>query len=189
MQTELYFLRSSEQNIANDILHFAARFDNSGETLDDHPYLNQYVRNYGHYNGDIGVYAIVENKVAGAAWVRVLADGFGHIDLNTPELVFGVKPEFRNRGIGSEILEQLFCEVSKVFSQMSLSVREDNPVIKMYERNGFVKVEGSAHKNRAGTYSFTMLKKFGEVAEEVQPKMTLEEERFIKSFKPTNETY
>ncbi len=186
MQIELYFLRSSEQNIAKDILYYAARLDESKQSLEEYPKLAQYTRNYGHYNGDIGVYAIVDNVVAGAAWVRVLADGFGHVDLNTPELVFGVKPDLRNKKIGSQVLEQLFSEVSKVFSQMSLSVREDNPVVKMYERYGFVKVEGSEHKNPAGTYSFTMLKVFGDEVSKVEEEKSLEEACFHKSFRPHN---
>lgn len=164
MNYELYFLRSSEQYLCKTLLYYAARLDESHETLDDHPYLEQYQRLFGTFNGDIGVYALMNNELAGGAWVRLLANGFGFVDHHTPELVFAVKPAFRNQGLGTKIMEQLMLEVSKVFTQMSLSVREDNPVIRLYERLGFEKVDGSERKNIAGSLSFTMLKRFDEPA-------------------------
>ncbi len=182
MNIELYFLRSSEHFIVKDLLHYAACLDESGETLDDHPYLEQYHRNYGNYNGDIGVYAFVDNKVAGGAWVRMLLNGFGHVDTNTPELAFAVLPEYRNQGLGTKIMEQLMNEVANIYPQMSLSVRENNPVIHLYERLGFTKVDGSERTNTAGSISFTMLKKFEEQTKKETPKSSLEEERFRKSF-------
>jgi len=182
MNQELYFLRSSEQYLAKELLFYAARLDESNQSLDDFPELEQYERNYGSYSGDIGVYIMADGKVAGGAWVRVLANGFGHIDHDTPELVLAVKPEFRNKGIATAIMQQLFTEVSKVFSQMSLSVRDTNPVISLYERLGFEKVNGSEHDNPAGSVSFKMIKVFEkvEVAKEVKH---LEEECFRKSFR------
>ena len=182
MNQELYFLRSSEQYLAKELLYYAARLDESDENLEDYPQLQQYERNYGSYNGDIGVYIIADAKVAGGAWVRVLADGFGHVDHDTPELVLAVKPAFRNKGIATAIMQQLFIEVSKVFSQMSLSVRETNPAISLYERLGFKKVIGSEQTNLAGSISFTMLKIFEKTEEEKEVKH-LEEECFRKSFR------
>ncbi|MGB5965039.1 MAG: GNAT family N-acetyltransferase [Sulfurimonadaceae bacterium] len=182
MNIELYFLRSSEHFIVKDLLHYAARLDESGETLNDHPYLEQYHRNYGNYNGDIGVYLFVDNKVAGGAWVRMLLNGFGHVDTNTPELAFAVLPEYRNQGLGTMIMEQLMKEVAKIYPQMSLSVRKNNPVIHLYERLGFTKVDGSEQTDSAGSISITMLKKFEEQTKKETPKPSLEEERFRKSF-------
>ena len=181
MSTELYFLRSSEAFVVQDLLKYAARLDESGETLEDHPYLKQYYRNYGNFNGDIGVYAIVGNKIAGGAWSRMLADGFGFVDTQTPELAFAVLPEFRNQGIGTQILNQLLNEIAKLYPQVSLAVREDNPAIKLYERLGFKKVEGSESTNIAGSISFKMVKKLEEKVPEPQ-KESLEERQFKKSF-------
>lgn len=182
MNIELYFLRSSEHFIVKDLLHYATRLDESGKSLDDHPYLQQYHLNYGNRNGDIGVYAFVDNKLAGGAWVRLLPEGFGYIDTETPELAFAVLPQYRNRGIGTAIMQQLISEVAKLYPQISLSVREENPVIRLYERLGFSKVEGSERTNIAGTNSFTMLKKLEQQTSTEKPKPSLEEERFRKSF-------
>ena len=181
MNTELYFLRSSEQFIVKDLLLYAARLDTTTETVEDHPYLEQYIRNYGNYNGDMGVYALVDNTVVGGAWVRMLANGFGHVDVHTPELAFAVLPEYRNQGVGTKILTQLLTEVSKLYSQVSLAVREDNPAIKLYERFGFEKVEGSEMENVPESLSFKMLKVL-EKPSEKKEKPSLEEARFIKSF-------
>jgi len=182
MSTELYFLRSSEHFIVKDLLHYAARLDESAETLEAHPYLEQYHRNYGNFNGDIGVYAIVDNKIAGGAWSRMLLNGFGHVDAKTPELAFAVLPEFRNQGIGTQIINQLLNEIAKLYPKVSLAVREGNPAIKIYERLGFEKVEGSEMTNVAGSISFKMLKTLEKQEEVLSAKASLEEERFRKSF-------
>jgi ribosomal protein S18 acetylase RimI-like enzyme len=182
MEKELYFLRSSEQYLAKELLVYAARLDETGESLDAYPSLEQYERNYGSYSGDVGVYIIVENKVAGGAWVRLLANGYGHVDHDTPELVFTVKPEFRNQGIGTAIMHQLFIEVSKVFKRISLSVKEGSPAVALYERLGFSKVESSEHENSSGSISFKMLKILDEQKPTQKETKHLEEECFRKSF-------
>lgn len=183
MEHELYFLRSSEQYLAKELLGYAAGLDERGERVDKYPSLEQYERNYGFYSGDIGVYIIVANKVAGGGWVRLLANGYGHVDHDTPELVLAVKPEFRNQGIGTAVMNQLFIEVSKIFSGISLSVEETSPAVSFYERLGFKKIEGSEHANSRGSVSFKMRK----ILEENQPPEEetkhLEAERFRKSFR------
>lgn len=183
MEHELYFLRSSEQYLAKELLRYAAGLDETGESLEKHPSLEQYERNYGAYNGDTGVYIIVDNKVAGGAWTRLLANGYGHIDHDTPELVFAVKPEFRNQGIGTAIMNQLFVEVSKVFGSISLSVEETSRAVPLFERLGFKKLEGSEHSNSCGSVSFKMLKILEENQSPEKETKHLEEERFRKSFR------
>ena len=111
----------------------------------------------------------------------MLADGFGFVDTQTPELAFAVLPEFRNQGIGTHILNQLLNEIAKLYPQVSLSVREDNPAISLYERIGFSKIEGSESTNIAGSISFKMVKKLEEKIPEPQ-KESLEERQFKKSF-------
>jgi ribosomal protein S18 acetylase RimI-like enzyme len=183
MEHELYFLRSSEQYLAKELLVYAAHLDEIGESLDKYPSLQQYERDYGSYSGDVGVYIIVENKVAGGAWVRLLANGYGHIDHDTPELVLAVKPAFRNQGIGTAVMNQLFVEVSKVFSRISLSVKEESPAVRLYERLGFEKVEGSEHENTQGSVSFKMLKRLDEKKTPEEERKHLEEACFRKSFR------
>jgi len=182
MQTELYFLRSSEQYLAKELLYYAMSLEQSDKNLQDYPKLEQYERNYGTYGGDIGVYMMADGKVAGGAWVRILANGFGYVDQDTPELILTVKPEYRNKGIAKAVMHQLFIEVSKIFSQISMSVSDTNPAISFYEDLGFKKLEGSKHTSPIGRPSFVMLKRL-EKPEQEQEIKHLEEECFRKSFR------
>lgn len=159
----LYFLRSSEQKITTDMLHFAMRLDELNKTLKDFPELNIYDRFYGLTTRDLGLYALHENKIAGAVWIRQLKaqDGAkGFIDADTPILNIAVKPEFRAQGIGTAMLEQFLLEAGVLFEQISVSVVKDSYALKFYEKFGFVKVEGSDGKSPVdGSDVFTMVKK------------------------------
>lgn len=186
---ELYFLRSFEVEIAKEILLYAARLDEENKTLEDVPQLNRYIEHYGIYKTDIGVYALVDNKLAGAGWVRLLKGennrGFGYIDDETPELVLGVKPEFRNQGVGTQIMNQLMQEVAISFEKMSLCVREANPAIKLYERLGFTKVEGSdSFDEQRALNTFIMLKELEPAAADTQ-----EEDWYKATQKWRNDVY
>jgi L-amino acid N-acyltransferase YncA len=185
MNKELYFLRSSEQYVAKQLLTYVVGLDQTGDELSNHPYLEQYEREFGSFSGDVGVYMVVDNKLAGGAWVRILKNGFAFIDFDTPELVIALKPEFRNQGIGTEIMNQLFIEVSKIFSQVCISVVNGNKSISFFENLGFKKVENSDYENGAGGVSFKMLKILDELKEQKEEKH-LEEECFKKSFRQTN---
>lgn len=184
MEKELYFLRSSEQYLAKELLLYAVHFDETGSSLEEYPSLEQYHREYGAFNGDIGVYLIADKKAAGGAWVRLLANGFALVDHDTPELVCAVLPEFRQQGIGTLVLQQLFIEVSKIYPQISLCVTKGSPAIALFARLGFVKVENSEHRNAQAEEAITMLKVFEEAAAPKEQKLNkLEEECFRKSFR------
>jgi ribosomal protein S18 acetylase RimI-like enzyme len=162
MNPTLYFLRSSEQKIATDILHYALRLDALGTSLDALPALRVYDRHYGLSHRDLGLYALAGHEVAGAAWIRLLdaeANVPGFIDAATPLLMIGVKPAFRSRGIGSAMLEQLLLEAGALYEQLSVSVLADSPAVRFYERFGFVRVGGSEGKSPIdGSDVFTMVR-------------------------------
>lgn len=164
MTPTLFFLRSSEQRIVTNLLKVAARLEEDKLTLQEVPHLRIYDEHYGRNNTDIGLYAMVGTEVAGGAWVRLFNEdspGYGFVDTNTPELVLGVKVPYRNQGIATMLLQQLFIEVARSFKQMSLCVRTTNPVIALYERLGFCKVEGSeVYNKKNNTTVITMLKVF-----------------------------
>ncbi len=148
MHLELYFLRSFEHEIATELLHYAAGLDETDQTLDTHPYLEKYYKNYGLYATDIGVYAMVDNKVAGAAWVRMLKGdhegnnrGLAFVDDQTPELVIGVKPPYRNKGIGTVLMQQLLTEVGFSYKQLALAVESGSAAYTFFEKLGFVALQ------------------------------------------------
>ena len=122
--------------------------------------LVRYVQGWGRI-GDLGVIASQNDVPAGAAWVRLWTEGdhgYGYVADEVPELAIAVIPEVRGQGVGTEMLKQLFDLAKPQFSAISLSIRADNPALRLYERMGFVAVSGSEMMNREGGRSFNMLK-------------------------------
>jgi ribosomal protein S18 acetylase RimI-like enzyme len=164
MKPTLYFLRSSEQKILTDMLYYAMRLDEVNKSLADLPKLSIYSDFYGYTSKDLGLYALVDNQLAGAVWIRRLkADhaSNGYIDDNTPILNIAVLPEFRGEGIGSQMIEQLFVEAGALYENISVSVVEDSPAIRFYERHGFIRHDsGSVEQSFVdGKEVITLIKK------------------------------
>lgn len=162
MTPTLYFLRSSEQKIATDMIHFAYRLDEVAKTLDDVQELDMYHKFYGLTDKDLGLYALVENKIAGAIWIRLLKkenNPNAFVDEETPVLTIAVKPEFRDKGIGSAMLEQLFLEAGARYKQISISVLSDEKTTRYFQRFGFSALDNSnAQSPVDGAKVVTMIK-------------------------------
>lgn len=132
------------------MLHYAYRLDEVGKTLKDVMELETYSKSYGLSSKDLGLYALSEHKIAGAAWLRLLREddnANGFIDEKTPVLTIGIKPEFRAIGIGSAMLEQLFLEAGALFEYMSVSVLKSGKALSFFKKHGFVEVENSFGKS------------------------------------------
>jgi len=105
------------------------------------PELNYYIRDW-MKESDTGVIAEYGDYKAGAAWSRVAENknctGYGFIDLATPELCFAVQQKYRNRGLGTALMEALFGELKeKGYNKLSLSVSKTNRAVRLYRRLGF----------------------------------------------------
>jgi len=105
------------------------------------PELAKYARAWGR-GGDIGLVAVDvgSDEPIGAAWLRLLTGderGYGYVDDETPELGMAVLPEYRGRGIGSDLLGHLLKSIRAVYPSVCLSVAADNPAARLYERAGF----------------------------------------------------
>ncbi|EDZ63291.1 Acyl-CoA N-acyltransferase [Sulfurimonas gotlandica GD1] len=144
------------------MLRYSMRLDELNKSLQDFPELNIYDRFYGLSSKDLGLYSLVENKIAGAIWIRLLKaeDGaLGYLDASTPVLNIAVIPEFRSKKIGSAMLAQLLLEAGAVFERISASVTQNSNAQKLFEKFGFIKVDGSDAKSPVdGSDVFTMLK-------------------------------
>ncbi|TVQ96443.1 MAG: N-acetyltransferase [Spirochaetaceae bacterium] len=105
------------------------------------PELARYVRGWGR-EGDCGFLAAAGKPIGepvGAVWLRVLGGedrGFGYVAEDTPELSIALLPEFRDRGIGTQLLSRLFAAPCGD-TPVSLSVSTDNPAVRLYRRFGF----------------------------------------------------
>jgi ribosomal protein S18 acetylase RimI-like enzyme len=120
------------------------------------PDLARYVEGWGKPT-DLGIIALVYvNQPVGAAWLRLLGGdhrGYGHVDDTIPELSIAVQPEYRSFGVGTALLQRLLNAARDHFPGISLSVSNDNPARRLYERAGFNPIKTSGD-------SITMLLEF-----------------------------
>lgn len=100
------------------------------------PEINQYLANWGR-PGDFALIAELKEQPVGAAWLRLLKQGYGYVDEVTPELTVAVLPELRGQGIGSTLLAALCRYARTRYAAISLSVSVDNPAVRLYQRLGF----------------------------------------------------
>jgi ribosomal protein S18 acetylase RimI-like enzyme len=146
------------------MLYAAAHMEEAGQSLEDakrQPELARYVEEWGR-QGDMGCIAVSQTtgEPVSAAWVRLFTRaeaGYGYVNDETPELVIGTVKEYRGRGAGTQALRGLIAGCHPRYAGISLSVRADNPAVRLYERLGFRKVAGTESVNRVGTTSYTML--------------------------------
>jgi len=155
-------LLTDEDEPTLSIMLMHAAHEYSVAAVKINPDLARYVGSWGRY-GDIGVVAEIEGAAIGAAWLRLWSEGdhgYGYLDNQTPELAIAVVPESRGNGIGTALLKQLLVIAQPQFSAVCLSIRADNPALRLYKRLGFVRVPNTEVTNRTGNVSFTMRRKF-----------------------------
>ena len=102
--------------------------------------LQVYVKNFGQDPDDHCLVAECDGKIVGAVWTRVMED-YGHIDSQIPSLAISLYKEYRNQGIGTELLKRMLDLLrNKGYEKVSLSVQKANYALKMYQNNGFIVV-------------------------------------------------
>ena len=101
------------------------------------PDLQVYVKDFGKNKGDLCLVAQVSDKIVGAVWVRIMND-YGHIDNETPSFAISLLKEYRNYGIGTELMKQMLTKLKlEGYKQVSLSVQKMNYAVHMYRKIGF----------------------------------------------------
>ena len=112
------------------------------------PAIALYVANWGR-PGDFGAIAEGDDGLVGAAWWRHFTPeehGFGYIGPETPEVTVAVAPDYRGQGVGTALLSALAGEArSEGITSLSLSVKDGNDAVRLYERIGFRPVERTAN--------------------------------------------
>ena len=99
--------------------------------------LQVYVRNFGHEPDDRCLVAECDGRIVGAVWTRIMHD-YGHISDDTPSLAISLYKEYRNKGIGTKLLETMIALLQNDgYSQVSLSVQKANYAVGMYIKAGF----------------------------------------------------
>ena len=122
-------------------IHVAFEESPPDPSIVEQPDVARYVRGWGRTH-DAGVVAVDsrEDRVVGAAWLRMWTAedrGYGYLDDETPELSMSVEPEWRGRGVGTRLLEELLVHADQVHAAVSLSVSARNPAQRLYRRFGF----------------------------------------------------
>ncbi|HWQ11332.1 MAG TPA: GNAT family N-acetyltransferase [Roseiflexaceae bacterium] len=152
----------SDEPFLWEMLFEAAHMAQDGATAADearaHPYLARYLAGWGRPD-DVGVVAEEAGTARrlGAAWARLLdhapgsAAGAGEA---LPEVAIAVVPGLRGGGIGGRLIRGL-CDAARLFyPALALTVRDENPARRMYERAGFVVTHTIT--NRVGGRSVAM---------------------------------
>ncbi len=99
--------------------------------------LQVYVGDFGKQPDDRCLVAECDGRVIGAVWTRVMND-YGHIADGIPSLAMSLYKEYRNKGIGTEMLKNLLQLLGKDgYRQVSLSVQKENYAVRMYRKVGF----------------------------------------------------
>lgn len=103
--------------------------------------MARYYRNWGK-QGDIGFFAVYNDEVIGAVWLRLFGKdekGYGYVSPDIPELSIAVSPGYRGRGAGNSLMKTLFNDPSVLnYQAVSLSVSRDNSAVHLYKKYGFI---------------------------------------------------
>jgi ribosomal protein S18 acetylase RimI-like enzyme len=106
----------------------------------DESHLSRYVEDFGR-RGDNAMVLLANAELVGAVWCRLFSNedqGYGFVDDRTPELSIAVAEAWRNRGLGTRLLEELFELMrDRGFTAVSLSVDCRSPAVDLYRRSGF----------------------------------------------------
>ena len=99
--------------------------------------LQVYVRNFGKKADDRCLVAKVGGRIVGAVWTRIMND-YGHIADGIPSLAISLYKDYRNQGIGMELLRKMLQLLRRDgYPQVSLSVQKANYAFRMYQKAGF----------------------------------------------------
>jgi ribosomal protein S18 acetylase RimI-like enzyme len=144
-------------------LYFAAHMDEqagiSPESAKNDPALAPYVAGWGDRHSDLGLIARLASKgqAIGAAWIRLMPIGwplYRYVSSDIPELAIAVLPDYLGCGIGTRLLTTMAEAAAGRFQAIALSVRDNNPARRLYERFGFAAV--ATIRNRVDGTSLVM---------------------------------
>ncbi len=101
------------------------------------PEIALYYEGFGNGRADNCIVAEVDGKVVGAVWTRIMND-YGHVDDKTPSFAISLLKEFRNQGIGTELMRRMLQLLkNQGYKQASLAVQKANYAVRMYKKVGF----------------------------------------------------
>ena len=134
---ETYLLR----DFLYEAIYIPEGMDAPPKEVVDLPELRVYIEDFGKKKDDFCLMAECEGKVVGAVWVRIMND-YGHVDDETPSLSISLYKEYRNKGIGCNLMHIMIERLKeKGYGRVSLSVQKANYAFRMYLKLGFVVIK------------------------------------------------
>lgn len=150
MNYKIRKIRENEYKLLDDFI-YEAIFIPEGVTpppksIINQPDLQVYVKDFGREKDDICFVAEAEGEVVGAVWVRDMQD-YGHIADGVPSFAISLYKEYRNFGIGTELMKTMLDELkNRGYKRTSLAVQKANYAAKMYKKVGFYVVDENAEE-------------------------------------------
>ena len=110
------------------------------------PELRLYIDCFGFIEGDNCLVAEEDGKIVGACWTRIMED-YGHVDNSTPSFAISLYPEYRGRGIGTKLMQEMLKLLKEQgYEKASLAVQKANYAVRMYKKVGFEIVDENAEE-------------------------------------------
>ena len=78
----------------------------------EQPELRIYYENFGTGRADYCIVADADGKVVGAVWTRIMND-YGHVDDETPSFAISLHKEYRGKGIGTQMIQEMLSLLKK----------------------------------------------------------------------------
>ncbi|MFR8104229.1 MAG: GNAT family N-acetyltransferase [Clostridia bacterium] len=134
-------IRKDEYKLLDDFLYEAIFIPNGSEKpskeIIKSEELQVYIKDFGIYKDDYCLIAECDKKIVGACWTRIMND-YGHIDNETPSFAISLFEEYRGKGIGTKLMQEMLKLLKeKGYKKTSLSVQKSNYAVKMYKNVGF----------------------------------------------------
>ena len=141
MEYRIRTLKQDEAKVLDTFLYDAIFIPEGVEPppreIIERPELQVYVNEFGTREGDVCYVAEVGQKIVGAVWVRIMND-YGHVDDNTPSFAISLLKEYRNHGIGTELMRTMLSALRESgYRKASLAVQKANYAVRMYKKVGF----------------------------------------------------
>lgn len=134
-------IREDEYKLLEDFIYEAIFIPDGVEpppkNIINQPDLQVYIKDFGKEKDDICFVAEADDKVVGAVWVRDMHD-YGHIADGVPSFAISLYKQYRNFGIGTQLMITMLDELKKRgYERTSLAVQKANYAVRMYKKVGF----------------------------------------------------
>jgi ribosomal protein S18 acetylase RimI-like enzyme len=130
-ETDRPFLLDLYASTREDELAVTGWDDATKRAFTEHQFSAQDTHYREHYDGATFDVIEVEGQPAGRLYVHR-----GNSDIRIMDIA--VAPEFRGRGVGTALVEQLLAEAASSGRSVSIHVEMNNAARSLYERLGFV---------------------------------------------------